>query len=436
MTAIAMRQPRALSGWRAEITALAPRLGGTLGTSGVSAVLGIVSGTVAARVLGPATRGELAQLLLWPQMVVTVGSLGIELAAVYFSGDARRRRDVPATLLGVSLMQSVVLVPAYLLLIPIVYRDPALMRESLVMAPLIPLYLLGAVSIDCLAGRLRFASFNAVRIALPALYCSAVVALASAGELTPLTGALAYLAAHAASDVLALALLCRENGIGRFNPPLARDAVRYGARAHFGRMTPQSLGIDTAILALMLASDDVGLYVAATAFLAAPGLVASSVGMVVFPQVSATHQAGGRQRLQATFLLYAVVVTGMAAALFVAAPFIVTLFFGEDFARSAAALRWLSVASVALALRSFPVEVLRGVGRPGLTSLAEAANWVMFLIAVPAGAYFGGLVGTASSVALASAASLAILVALVWRAGLFDAARAQILPVTAAEAAP
>jgi O-antigen/teichoic acid export membrane protein len=434
MTAIAALRARASSSWRTEVSAIAPRLAGTLGTSGASAILGIVSGTLAARVLGPATRGELAQLLLWPQMVVTVGSLGIELSAVYFSGDRRRRRDVPATLLGVAIAQSCVLVPAYVLLIPFVYRDPALIRESLAMIPLIPLYMVGAVMIDCLAGRLRFSSFNVVRIALPALYCAAIVALAAADALTPLTGALAYLAAHGVSDVLALAFVWRDGGFGRFQPPLARDAVRYGLRAHFGRMTPQSLGVDTAILALLLASDDVGLYVAATAFLAAPGLVASSVGMVVFPQVSATHQAGGRAELRATFLLYAAVVGAIAAALFIAAPAIVPLFFGEEFARSAAALRWLSIASVALALRSFPVEVLRGVGRPGLTSGAEVANWALFLAFVPAGASLGGVTGTAAAVTLSSAASLAVLAAIVWRTGTFSAPRASV--ALRAEAAP
>jgi PST family polysaccharide transporter len=197
-------------------------------------------------------------------------------------------------------------------------------------------------------------------------------------------------------------------------------------------MTPQSLGVDTAIIALLLSSQEVGLYVAATAFLAAPGLVASSVGMVVFPHVSATHQAGGRQRLSATFGLYAALVSLIAMTLFVAAPQIVTLFFGDRFGDAAPALRLLSIASVALALRSFPVDVLRGIGRPGLTSLAEAVNWALFLAIVPACAFAGGVVGTAAGVAAASTGSLAALAFIAWRAGVLADHRA---PATA-EATP
>ena len=143
---------RARHGWLAELMALAPKLLGTLGTSGASALLGIVSGTVAARVLGPSHRGELAQLLLWPQLVVTIGNLGIDVASVYLSGNEKRQRNVPATVLGLALAQSLVLVPAYLLLVPIVFRGSGVTDDALWMTPLIPLYLVGSISINCLCG--------------------------------------------------------------------------------------------------------------------------------------------------------------------------------------------------------------------------------------------------------------------------------------------
>jgi O-antigen/teichoic acid export membrane protein len=155
--------------------------------------------------------------------------------------------------------------------------------------------------------------------------------------------------------------------------------------------------------------------------------------MVIFPQVSATHQAGARQRLGATFVLYAAIVIAIACALFVMAPVVVTLFFGDAFERSASALRWLSIASVALALRSFPIEVLRGIGRPGLTSIAEAANWALFLLVVPFAASVGALTGTAAGVAIASAGSLAVLVCIVWRAGVL--AGSSPAPIVVAEGA-
>ncbi len=420
-------------GWFGELMALAPKLAGTLGASGLSAVLGIVSGTLAARVLGPSHRGELAQLLLWPQLVVTVGNLGLDVAAVYLSGDEKRRHNVPATVLGVGLAQSLVLVPAYLLLVPIVFRGSGVMGDALWLTPLVPLYIVGSASINCLAGRLRFGAFNFVRIALPITYCGGIVLLAWTGHLTALTGALAYVVAHGCCDVLALLLVWRGHGLGRFDRALARSAMHFGLRAHFGRLSAQGLGVDMAIISLMLSSKDLGLYSAATAFLAAPTLVAWSIGLVVFPHVSATHQAGGRPRLGATFALHATIVIVLAALLFVFAHPVVTLLFGERYAAAASTLRLLAVASVAISIRSFPIEVLRGIGRPGLTSIAEAANWLLFLVAIPLGALAGGLAGTAAAVAAASYASLGVLLLLMWRSGVFARTeRAMAEPLEAA----
>lgn len=400
-----------------EMRAVGPRLAGTFGASGFSMMLGLLSGTLAARVLGPSHRGDLAQLLLWPQMVATVGSLGIELAAVYLSGDPARRRDVPATVMAISLAQSLVLVPVYLILAPFVFAGSGLTREALFMAPLIPMYLLGAVSIDILAGRLRFGAFNAVRITLPLLYCGGIVALAAADRLTPITGAAAYVVAHGCGDALALFLVWRQGGLGRVDRAIARSAVRFGAKSHIGRLSPQSLGIDVAVIALMLSSRDLGLYAVASAFLAAPGLVASSIGMVVFPQVSASHQSGRRQQLHATFALHAGLVVALAAVMFVLAGPLITTLFGDSYADATLALRLLALGTIASSIRAFPIEVLRGIGRPGLTSIAEAANWAFFALAIPLGAAFGGLVGVAAGVSAASYASLLALAIIAWRAG-------------------
>lgn len=421
--------------WFDEIAALAPKLAGTLGTSGAAAAGGLVSGTLAARVLGPSHRGQLAQLLLWPQLVVTLGNLGIELGAVYVSGDPAKRRDAPASVLAVALAQSIMLVAAYLALVPFVFAGSGVTREALLMTPLIPMYLIGAVSIDVLAGRLRFGAFNAVRLALPLLYTLAIVALAASDGLSPRSAALAFVAAHAAGDLLALALVWREHGLGTFRRRIARDALHFGVRAHFGRMSPQGLSLDTAVIALLLSSRDVGLYAAASAFLAAPSLIASSIGLVVFPHVSAVHQSGGRPRMQATFALHAGAVVAVSALLFALAGPLVSLLFGDSYAGATAALRFLALGAVAAQIRAFPIEMLRGVGRPGLTSIAEAANWLLFLVAVPAGAMSAGLAGAAAAVAAASFASLGVLALLIWRSGVFDAPPQTAVRLDAMEAA-
>jgi hypothetical protein len=203
------------------------------------------------------------------------------------------------------------------------------MGEAVIMAALIPLYLMGAMCIDCLAGTLRFGAFNAVRITLPVLYSGAVVLLAVAGSLTPSTGAYVYLGAHAAGDVLALALVWRLQGFGRFDRRLARDMIGFGLRAHFGRMMPQSLGMDAAVIALALPARTRD--VRGGQRVPRAGARRLSVGMVVFPR---ERDAPGRRAttLAGDVRCLCAHRDGVVAMLFVAAPQIIELFFGARYA--------------------------------------------------------------------------------------------------------
>jgi hypothetical protein len=82
-------------------------------------------------------------------------------------------------------------------------------------------------------------------------------------------------------------------------------------------------------------------------------------------------------------------------------------------------LRLLALGSIAVAARSFALEVLRGVGRPGLTTLAELANWLLFVAAVTVAASAGGLLGAAAAVAAVAWAGVGVLVLLLWRVGMW-----------------
>lgn len=405
-------------GWRGEIAAIGPKFAGTLGTSGAIAALALISGTVAARTLGPSSRGELAQLLLWPQLFATVGNLGIDVATTYFSAAATKSGRVHGTALALGVAQSIVLTLAYMALVPLIYGTHDARIDGLLVAPLIPAYVIGSYSASALMGRLRLGAFNLIRLAIPLTYCAGVVALAWGSGLTPRTGALTFVAGHGLIDALTVAVAVRIAGARWPTAMTARRMLSYGLRAQGGRMSAQALGIETLVVALVLSSHDLGIFVAATAVLMGPQLLMSSMSIVVFPHVSATHQAGERPRINGTFALYAAATAAMAALLVAGAEPAIRVLFGAEFAGAAPILRLLAVATVARSVRQFPLEVLRGVGRPGMTSIAEAANWLLVLTAVPLGARLWGLEGAAAGVIVVSYGSLAVLAALVARAGL------------------
>ena len=63
----------------------------TFGANILLACISVITGTLLARLLGPAGRGELAASTVWGGFLLGVGSLGLPQAIVYFSG--RNCRD-------------------------------------------------------------------------------------------------------------------------------------------------------------------------------------------------------------------------------------------------------------------------------------------------------------------------------------------------------
>ena len=72
---------------------------------------------------------------------------------------------------------------------------------------------------------------------------------------------------------------------------------------------------------------------------------------------------------------------------------------------------------------------------PGLTSIAETANWLLVLTVIPASAALGGLLGAAIGVVGVSCGSLIVLVALLLRAGVMPELRLRTRALERAEAA-
>ena len=55
--------------------------------------LGVLTGILLARGLGPTDRGAFAAMLLWPTLMVTLGSLGLISSFSYFTARGGRHRS-------------------------------------------------------------------------------------------------------------------------------------------------------------------------------------------------------------------------------------------------------------------------------------------------------------------------------------------------------
>src|SRR5262245_810767 len=262
---------------------------------GAQAML-LVSGALSARMLGVDGRGALAALMLWPLMVMLLGTLGVPVACTFFLRD---RPALGAEIWGEALRMATV---QGILLTAVVggalfaftdLRQPGMVAAAgltlLTVAPLV----LHRYGLAVLQGRGRFTAYNVLRTLPNAIYTCSVLALFAGGS-TSLTMVVAgNLAACVLACVATLASVHQEiTPRWRPVPGLRRQLLSFGLRGHLGAVAPvDGLRLDQAVVAVFLDARAMGLYVAAYAFTNLPRFIAESASRVASPTVA---DRGGR----------------------------------------------------------------------------------------------------------------------------------------------
>ena len=150
-------------------TSMGRSLATSLGTSLALQLMGTITGIVLARALGVQSRGELAAAVLWPQVVGTIATLGLQESVTFHV--ARAPRETGAVL-GSSLVlwgvQSILFTGACAILVPIVLarHGESTIVSALIYLLYIPVNSAGVVFTAVLNGRERYAWFNIVRLAV------------------------------------------------------------------------------------------------------------------------------------------------------------------------------------------------------------------------------------------------------------------------------
>ena len=167
----------------------------------------MVSGIVAARLLGPADRGHLAFLVLVPVILAKLGGLGLPLAVAYecarspavarpLSGRIARRFAVQAAVLLV--------IHGLLLWVLLHDEDREVVVSGIVTLALVPASLAHEYAIAFLQGLRRFGPFNVLRMLPVVLYTAAVLAFLVSGASDLVAFVVAWTAAWCAAAALAV----------------------------------------------------------------------------------------------------------------------------------------------------------------------------------------------------------------------------------------
>jgi O-antigen/teichoic acid export membrane protein len=342
--------------------------------------LNAVTGVLLARLLGPAGRGELAAVLLWPSVLAAVGSLGVSEAVVYETArGATPARAVAGSSLAVAVVQSLALVVAGMALVALVHRgdDPQLVRSSYLFLAFIPLNLLTLYATGIVNGLRRFAAYNGLRLMVIVATTGGIILVATADTLTVRTAIVVYLLANLLTAVAALVVLAR---LGTLSLACDRGTVwrllSFGIRTHTTNIAAQlNERLDQLVISVILTPAKLGLYVIAVTLTSATTIIGQAAANVVLPLVASADDDEARTAAARRYVRRVLLgAAAIAVPMIVATPWLIRLLFGADFLGAATVTRVLLVATVFFSTNRVIAALLNAVGRPLDAAVAESLS--------------------------------------------------------------
>lgn len=359
----------------------------TSGSNILLALFGVLTGALAARLLGPDGRGQLAAIQMWPNFLAAIANLGLPEAIVYFSARSTARSGrylgsavtltllVSAAFIGLGYVALPLLLPA---------QSAAVIHTArwyLLLLPIQALYL----PQHSFRGLSDFTTWNAVRFMAALGWLAVLVFAALSGHTSPAFIALAYLAILTAI-VVPLLVLTRRRVAGPYRPDVSqwRPMLRFGlpsVTSGIPRML--NLRLDQMLMAALLPAHTLGLYVVAVTWSNAVTPFPNALANVLFPRTAAQAIQEDRHRVFAKGIRLAVLSTvSVAAVVFVVTPWVLPMLFGAAFAAAIPAALIMVGASAIASVNMVLEEGLRGLGRPVIVLWAELCGLAVTVVAL------------------------------------------------------
>ena len=377
----------------------------------------LCTGLLTAAVLGPEGRGVQAALILAPQFVASVATLGLHASLVYNikSDPAREAQYLGCALLLILAAGFAGSAVAWWLL-PVwlgQQYNAATISVARLLLLLAPVGMVATLIGASLEARGKFA------IANRSLYLNGLTTLGLLlllwlfGRLTPAAAAAAYLLPSVAMLVyLAANILPLVRPVFTLAQPWRGRVLHYGLRFCGVDVLGAMAGyLDQMVIVLFLAPQAMGVYAVGWSLSRVLGVLQAAISTVLFPSIAARSPdqvmgiIGICVRVMTTLNLLG------AAVLGVAGPWLLVLLYGHGFAGAIGPFRILLAETVVANAARVLYQAYSGTGRPGVVTIIEsvgvAVSIASMLLLVPQ----FGTIGAASAVLIASCVRLVCVMA-------------------------
>ncbi len=354
-------------------------------TQTIAALIGIVSGILLARLLGPAGKGEYYLLILVPSTAMVLVQFGIPQAVSFYTARGRTAGIMIRALVLTVVLSAIALVTIALLL-PLLQEailHGIALDQFLVALVAIPIAVSSTLTTAIIMGRQAVRWYAGINIASPIATCILLVVLAVLGP--SVMGAIAVYLIVILIRAIALAIGARRvsaENVGAESVSY-RDLVRYGLRVYPASLTGFFLyRVDVYLIAFLLVAPSVplGYYSMAVGLAEMVFFFPNAVSNLFFPHVAgAPREESDRQVAMVSRVT--LLVTGAVALALIPAAAVMIWVVLPDFGPALPALIVLLPGVVALSLAKVVGAFVVGIGRPEIDSYVSVAALIVNIIA-------------------------------------------------------
>jgi O-antigen/teichoic acid export membrane protein len=383
-------------------------------------IFGFATSIILARVLGPEDRGIYALIILIPAVMGLLGTLGMDIANIYFSANKKYKLS---DIISNSLVSSIGLGLVIILLFWVASTTNAfqefLIANNITFLYLwlavftVPIVLLSGFFNRILLGREEIVKFNSVGISKSIFQLGLIFLFLIVLDQGVFGAVLAYIVTTVCVALLVTLFIKKLNRINfSINFGLLKESLRYGGKGYLGNVAQfLNYRLDMLLVAYFLDVTAVGYYTIAVGMAERLWMIPGSIGTVLFPRVSAIADTQANQLTSKVSRHTLFIVFILSIVLIVLAKPLILIFFGISFLPSVEPLMILLPGIVALSFAKVLTSDLAGRGTP---EFGTYASIVSLAVNIPLNLYFipkWGISGAAFASSIAYILATLIIVA-------------------------
>jgi O-antigen/teichoic acid export membrane protein len=359
-------------------------------------IFGFATSIILARALGPEDRGIYALIILIPAVMGMLGTLGIEIANVYFSANKKYKlSDIISNSLVSSIGLGLVIILLFWVASTTNTFQEFLIANNITFLYLwlavftVPIVLLSGFFNRILLGREQIVKFNTVAISKSIFQLGLVFVFLIVLDQGVFGAVLAYIVTTVCVALLVTLFIKKLNRINfSINFGLLKESLRYGGKGYLGNVAQfLNYRLDMLLVAYFLNVTAVGHYTIAVGMAERLWMIPGSIGTVLFPKVSAIGDTQANQLTSKVSRHTLFIVFILSIVLLVLAKPLILILFGISFLPSVEPLMILLPGIVALSFAKVLTSDLAGRGRPEFGTYASivslAANIPLNLYFIP-----------------------------------------------------